>query len=349
MKQSSTFSLKPWQAKAAPLLSLALLKHEAALDMSDLGTGKTFTALEVAESFLPADKRLVVVAPKATLPAWKAAAEHFNVGGGIDVTNYERLRTGRTPLGVWSSGGTVSGEKQAYFLWAKRVGLVVFDEAHRLRSPNGVNQTARMSIGAKLARVPQLLLSATMAESLLHMRTAGFALGLHNGKDFVRWCLNRGCRIGPDGKLMDIGPQARARAMALHTLLIPEYGVRVRRDEIPEFPETQITAELIALPDVSEITEAYEHLHKSLEALRAMSKSDARIRDARAAAMVERLRVRQRTELIKVNEVSKMVLDAVEEGMSVVLFANFRQTLTTAKEFLESKGKVPAIIFGGAV
>lgn len=74
----------------------SLRKYRAAVDLSDMGYGKTYAACAVAKSLaLP----FLVVCPKIARSAWHSVAEHFD--DTISTINYEQLRTGNTPYGTW--------------------------------------------------------------------------------------------------------------------------------------------------------------------------------------------------------------------------------------------------------
>ena len=63
-----------------------------ALDASDTGTGKTYSALCLAKELglIP-----IIVCPKSIIPGWKRAMAHFNIKEFF-VSNYEQYRSGNT-------------------------------------------------------------------------------------------------------------------------------------------------------------------------------------------------------------------------------------------------------------
>lgn len=331
--------LREWQAEAVPLLLLALSKHGAAVDASDLGTGKSYSGAFVAA--LASDNKLIaVVCPKAVAPSWRSIFALMGLpDSAFRVVNYERLRgkKGVPELGGWDTTGK-------RFVWNAGVGFVVFDEAHQVRSPDGT-LNSRMAIGAKLSKVPHLYLSATMAGSPAHFRAVGFALGLHDGAGFQKWCIAHGCTYDPWGKLILKRTQAKEVTARLNEMLFPEYGVRIRKADIPGFPENEILAEAFDFGDNASIAKAYEEMAEELAALEAKEERDQHKVKEQAKAMVAQLRARQKVELLKVPGVAGMVDDAIDEGQAVVVFTNFDATLDRLLELCKSHQ--PVVVRGG--
>jgi hypothetical protein len=87
--------LRPWQADAAGRLVSAIQSWGAAVDGSDTGVGKTYTACAVAREM---GYDILVVCPKAVIKSWKkVVCNHFKMKDRlVGVLNYEKLRNGRT-------------------------------------------------------------------------------------------------------------------------------------------------------------------------------------------------------------------------------------------------------------
>jgi DNA-directed RNA polymerase subunit RPC12/RpoP len=95
-----------YQEQAKRDLISVLFERTAALDGSDTGIGKTYTACGVIKSLeLPT----LAVIPKIAITGWQAAADH--VGTELDVINWEMLRTGRTPFGWWDHPRTAENAR----------------------------------------------------------------------------------------------------------------------------------------------------------------------------------------------------------------------------------------------
>jgi superfamily II DNA or RNA helicase len=208
MNTIQTDKLRDYQIAPARHLLDVLSGAGRAVDLSDTGMGKTFTACSVLAAM---DKPTLAVVPKSAIHGWREAAAHF--GTHFDVLNYEMLRTGRTPYGVWEH--PLPKEKATYsvcancqcvidgdsppcycakdgehdliehlvdheygkFMWHPGIDTLVFDEVHRCGAADSLQ--ARMLIAARRDGKRVLCLSATAACSPLQMRALGYVLGLH--------------------------------------------------------------------------------------------------------------------------------------------------------------------------
>ena len=310
-------TLYPWQESGSARLAEILSSRDAALDASETGTGKTYTAAAVAQKL---NRPTLVITPKAGLTMWRGVAEAFSVPL-LGVRNPEGLRSRTDPIirnKVWQ----VPAET-----------LVIWDEVHRGASGRG-SQTTELLAMLGVQHIKTLMLSATAADNPLKMRGIGYLLGLHqfNERSFYQWCRRYGCRAGFRGLVFPTGVRSQ-RYMGLIHKLIESQMVRVRRDEIPGFPECDTRAELYDIEEKyrNEICEIYAEM-------------DAQLTKSTANPMVELIRARQRAELLKVPLLTDLAEEYLEDGLSVVLFVNFRETLERLHESLKQHGM--SLIYG---
>ncbi len=310
-----------FQREHAIRLVDALTRIGTAADTSDPGTGKTFVAVSACVHL---GLRLVVVAPKAVLPAWERVATLFGADA-ISILNYEAIKTGKTGLGRFEGGE---------FVWdLPPEALLVFDEVQRCKARD--SQNAKLLIAAKRQRIKTLLLSATAASNPLEMRAIGFALGLHNLRNFWSWAHAHGVSKGRYGMEFDGNPEHLAR---IHTLIFKDLraGSRMRIADIPDFPSTQIIAEPVGTGKEREIPAVYDQLKRDLNQAEAnddQGRKDEIAEEIDASAanhLTILLRARQDIEHLKIGTFASMAADAVEEGMSVAIFVNFDETLREA-------------------
>jgi superfamily II DNA or RNA helicase len=296
-------TLYPSQEQNARRLHKALLEYGAALDASDTGTGKTYVALETA-------KRLgatpFVVCPKSVISTWETAAADTGCRLLDTPVSYEKLRYGTTSY--------LNRPTRKKIQWNLPPGsLVIFDEAHRCSGYDTLN--SRVCAMTKAYRLRALLLSATIAESPLKMRALGYLLGLHKYQDAWNWMLSVGCRKGHFGGLVLPHPARVKKIMTgIHAQIFPDRGVRLRSADMPEFPETLITAEAYTVDAPKELDAVCLRLQDLMA-------------DPDMSAMTEQLRLRQQVEHLKVPVFRSLTQDAVDEGMSVAVFVSFRLTL----------------------
>ena len=216
--------LLSYQVPAAQALLESLGRHRSALDASDMGTGKTYTAGAVIRAL---NRPTLVVGPKVSRAGWGRMGRHM--GMEFDYINYEMVRTGRTPFGVWKTDirGRVAAE---LFHWHPGIQFLIFDEAHRCTSLEDTLQT-KLLIAARRMRIPTLALSATIAETPLNFRALGYLLGLHSlNEDFRHWAMEHGVRYDPELGLHFTHDKVEQKAVLkkLHHTLFPEHGCRVR-------------------------------------------------------------------------------------------------------------------------
>ena len=328
--------LRAWQVDAAGKLCSAINHWGAAIDGSDTGTGKTYTACAVAREL---DLNICVICPKAVIKAWhKVIEKHFKMKGRlIGVTNYEKLRTGRRDSSI-ASFVLHRHKKRPTFEWKipKRT-LIVWDESQKLK--NWKTKHAKTCQEAIKAGFPMLFCSATNATNPLEMRAVGLALKLYEGsKSYYSWAYENGVYKGNWGLEFNDDPKILKR---LHHQIFDQRGVRLRRDEIPNFPDCEIIPEVYNMEDeeATKINEIYTDMERELAKLAKASKYDA------VAEAVAQLRMRQQVELIKVPLFVDMVEEGLADGMSVVVFVNFTDTLNAIAARLNTTcifdGKTP--------
>lgn len=326
--------LKPWQPAAASHLVNTLAKNGAAVDGSEMGTGKTFVAGAVIRHL---NFPTLVVCPRVSIPIWKKMG--LQIGAEFDCLNYEMIRTGRTPYGKWADKS---------FQWASEVHFLVFDEFHRC---NGLNtQNSDLLIGAKNQRIYTLGLSATLGDNPAQLKAIGYLLGLHALNDrrtgpktiqpgFNRWAQRHGCYISNGGRPYFAGSDERKRAVMgiINEQIFPARGVRVRKADLPGvFPECQIFAELYDMGDAAKVNVLWEEMGAAMQELKARMAFDKSPNNPNTRLV----RARQELELLKVPTFVEVARDTMAQGYSVALFVCFRQTLDELCRRLNIKCRV---------
>jgi len=126
----------------------------------------------------------------------------------------------------------------------------------------------------------------------------------------------------------------------IHKSLFSDRGVRLRRDEIPNFPEYETEISPYNLDDDStkRINQIYDEMNMELK------KIDKKIKKDCKNELTIRLRAREKTEMIKLPLILEMVNEAIEAGMSAVIFLNFSASIDALAERLNTK-----CIFDGRV
>lgn len=292
--------LRPWQPAHVKNLLRALLTHRAALDASDTGVGKTPCALAVARIF---GVTPLVMGPKATRVGWEDFSKMMGVP--IQFVNYEKARIdtvphecsgcgrrrARSPKDIVVHGTPVCENsrcpnlgqrmtpeyvdrlgyekphgKGSFWVWTYTPAMMIFDEGHLCGGATSL--TGKMLRSARQATDHTLILSATAADNPEHLKNIGRALGLFDSKGYMPWLMKHG--LAPDysgeWRMTEDTDELAVAMKNIHHEIFPSRGARLRRCDIPGFPETLIDTLLIE-PE-SDMTEANEWAESGELALR---------------------------------------------------------------------------------
>lgn len=339
--------LRPHQAANVTGLLKALAKFGGALDGSDTGTGKTYTALALCQAV---GGRPAIVTRKAIIPSWREACSEIGLDP-VFVTNYEALRSTAFPFGriVTSPRGA---KKYEWSIPEPRV-VVIFDEAQALRGRDTLNSKAALAAHAKHKT---LLLSATPFQTPLEASTIGRIIGLFGANEYWRWLFSNGCKKNFAGHMEFVGDARERRDQApgtnaqkglqvmakIHGSIFPERGVRTRREDIPGFPESLLLCEALETGHADEIT---RHHLAAIEVARAEDHAkacegvDPEFHDlVQPLALTQILRHRQQAEVLKAQSIAELAeMHHERDGASVAIFVNFDATVELLSEYLKCR------------
>lgn len=284
----------PYQEEPIKVLAEAVYNNRAAIDGSDCGLGKTVVSLmAIKPSGLPA----AVICSKSAIPAWKETAEAIGVPL-LFASNIERLKADQ----VFIAGDKLRWE------WQVPRCVVVYDESHRAASP-------KSEAAAILASAPRplLMLSATAAPDPTKMRALVHQLGIARWDEWYSWCARNGCKKGYWGGIEFKGDKEILDR--IHRQIFDgKRGVRVRIEDVPDYPKNFIETVSVPVEDQAAIDTAYE---AELEALKNGAPNPG----------VQMLRARQISEHQKLASVMDLTDELLGNGRSVAIFVNFRDSL----------------------
>ena len=302
-----------WQVPICQKAADSLEKNRVFISGLPTGAGKTIIALDAAHR---TGGPHLVVAPKVALTQWRRTAEAMGVSDLIyGIINPERIS---------KPGGCEFYDRER--LWRLRPGTtVVWDEPHR--SASGIKSLTTRAVAELRAFGARLhLMSATLADSPLKLRAAGYWCGLHKfvEDDFYHWCRKHGCTnveigYGRDtaGRVTFQFTKNQAEAAAIMAGIRADMGDRfmsLKADDIPGFPTETVAVKLVDLAKRSreEIDAAYAEMSE-------------RMRSKAAAAVAENGRERERIEWVMAETVAEIAADYAAAGNSVVVFFNFTE------------------------
>jgi superfamily II DNA/RNA helicase len=128
----------------------------------------------------------------------------------------------------------------------------------------------------------------------------------------------------------------------IHKQIFGTRATRLSTADIPDFPESQIDAVPVDFGSMAtnKLNGIYAQMEAALKELQQKRSTDT------PAAMTIITRARQEAELMKVPVLIEEAKDAIEQGMSVVIFVNFNATLDEILKNLP-KGLNAGVIRGG--
>jgi superfamily II DNA or RNA helicase len=310
--------LREWQVGAAEKIVSALNHWGAAVDGSELGTGKTYTSCGVAREL---NVPFVIVCPKPVIHQWnKVINNHFKLKDFCKgIINYELLIRGRKDSAVASYILSRQTKRKRFEWKVPKKTLIIWDEAHRLK--NWKTKASKSCIEAFKQGYQQLFLSATLASSPLDLRTVGVCTGLFTtAGEYYAWARDHGVYDGNWG--MEFNNDANV-LKKIHTYLFNHRGVRLQRDVIPNFPETEIIVNAYDMDeeDASKIRAIYAEMKSELKVLDGKKKADG------DNEMAIRIRALQKAEMLKVPLMEEMIREGMDAGMSVVVFLNYSDSI----------------------
>jgi superfamily II DNA or RNA helicase len=337
--------LRPYQIEPADRLE-AMLRAGPAGDLSDCGTGKTFVGCEMIRRL---GEPTLVVCPKISMTNWKRAGDFM--GTDFDVLNYDKLRRGDTPYlrkevvahrnkKVKQEDGTVKIVRVPIYryVWAKEVKRVVFDEAHRCSALDSLQSTL-LRDAVSQGKNP-LMITGSVAESPLQLKSIGYAFGLHDNTNFWWWAQQHGCFKPPFGGLKFTTSSERAAEIMgkLHAQIFPEKAIRIRVTDLGDYYKGYVLdCPLIDVPNPAEIDRLNSEIAAALEDL------EKRIEERGSTEehpMTKLLRARQRLDLLKIPAKAELAKDLLATGHTVFLFENFSESITQLRLLFPEAGVI---------
>lgn len=356
-------SLLEYQEPHAKQLIKALAETNAvAIDASDTGTGKTYTAAYVCREL---HVKPIVIAPKSTLLNWKRVLDLFDIEYH-GIVNYESFKGGKwyvydkNSVGTDELGNLVTcpflerkgrGLKKERYKW---VGLgnddiFIVDEAHRCKNP--ATNNSKMLLSTLDIDCRKLLLSATIADKPKFFAVFAVMLGFCEDVDAYRLFMRklevgRGVKSVRDFLERQKNKDGTTIMLELHRMIFPEHGSRMKISELGDkFPKNQIKADTYIMDDetVVKIRQAYD----SIAAVSVKAEVAEMIAEHPLARMI---RARQKIEALKVKTMVELCTDEIDNGNSVAIFVNFLDTMDLLIDELRQKGEdyyVSCVIKGG--
>lgn len=326
-----TDGLRPWQVNSVSKLCSVIKKWGCGIDGSDVGVGKTYVACGVAREL---DMDILIVCPKAVMESWRRViVNHFKLHGRlIGIINYEMLRMGKSESMIASYVKNRKTHVEEFKWKIPKSTLIVWDESQKLKG--AATQNSQVCLKALKDGYKMLFCSATNATNPLELRTVGMAIKLfENNRQYYQWLYAHGVSKGRFGLQFNNNREVLKK---LNKDIFVDRGVRLSRDTIPNFPESQIIAECYDMEEEAQrkINSIYDEMENELAQLQKKIKKE---KNDTATELTAILRARQKVELVKIPLFVEMIEDSLENGMSVVVFLNFTESLQALSKRLNTK------------
>lgn len=326
-----------YQVENAKNMIRIITNNKTALDASDTGTGKTYTAIA---SCAQLGLSPFIICPKSVIYAWRRVCKDFNVKP-VTIVNFECIRAGK----YYSHTGRrlkcpyisltdvkIGNSTVTNFTWSlPKNSVFIFDEVHKCSNMNSLN--GRLLISAKQSKVQIMCLSATIADTPEKFKIFFYILnftGTENNMVFNEYFARVDRWINGDPNPM----------IRIHSVLYPKRATRMRIDVLGDvFPETQITGTPYTMGHKTEdqISAQYKIIADELDKL-----DDKENKDNKRNFLVKIIRAHQKIEMLKVPTIVDIARDFRDNNFSVVIFVNFTQTL----ELIASMLKTDCLIYG---
>ena len=277
---------------------------------------------------------LAVERYEAELKVWEAARDrHYNEVGADNTEDMFDPKWDFTlpkpvePRATAESDWVVEKPygKGSFIKWKQDYAMMIFDEVHRCGGQTTLN--SKLLIAAVRQAGFVMALSATAADDPRQMKALGYALGLHGLNkrttslaNYRGWLFRHGCVEGEWGG-MDFVQDAEKQRKTFEKLnaeVFPKHGFRMRKSEIPGFPQTSINT-LMLSDDEGRAGRLVAKLHE-----------------------VERtgqpgMELRQKLEVLKAPFLVDLAYDYAIQGQGVVVFVNFSEPLRLVLDGLRER------------
>jgi len=341
--------LEPQKNHATKLLN-SLHLNGFAFDASPTGTGKTYCASWIAKNY---GSSVVVVCPKSVQKIWVDTLMSFGIENPIVIT-IEKLVRGKTEYYTFGPLMDYFSRSAKQYWKSSDINvnfpsnsLVIMDEVHKCKGKYSLN--AESLIAIKNAGHKLLMLSASAATNVTEMKAFGYVTALHSGLNFNNFCKDNGVDFNRFGLgTWDANLKKCKEGMVrIHNTLFDTLGCasRMNRKDFGDiFPDNQVIADGF---DIGSNTDKLQSVYNEMEyELSQLDESSMEYSEHHFAII---MKARRESELVKVPAMVSWIEDMYDEGVSPVVFINFRETLQAIEKRLDNSkysGKIAKIVGG---
>lgn len=319
--------LLPYQRAHFKHLEKALLSNNTVIDSSDTGTGKTYVMLALAKKH---NLKPFIICPKSVISFWVDVAEYIDVEL-MGVSNYEMFQKQKYYKKIKNKLKVVECEhiqidkssgKPSYKITFPNDCLIIYDEVHRCKSSNTVN--AKILKACKINNNKIALLSATIIEKIDHFQKFGYLLGFYNEeKNFGQWIgkLYSDPHIKIPSDMFKKFSREQLLLKIIHRFMFPDFGGRMSISCLgSDDHQNQVEAVCYHSDNAKKIEKNYDFIVRNLKMIEEYKANAIKFR-------AQIMKARMDIEMSKLSIMEELAEDALENGYSVLLFVNFRESV----------------------
>jgi superfamily II DNA or RNA helicase len=343
-----TEKLFDYQVNHVENLVYSLTTYNRALDASDTGTGKTYTAISICKIF---NWKPFIICPKSVISSWLKVLKYIECDF-YGITNYESIQNCkytdnkgkkvkakflvREQKPIEKRGINEYSDEESpidklneekdkkkfeyIYKWIKEELpqdiLFIFDEAHRCKNIKTNNGRILANL-SEISTAKILILSATMSDKPKYFMLVGYILKLYEQYSHGKYWIKK------------VGEGYDNLMQGVHKKIYPEYASRMKISNIKNiFKENSVKAECIEMDNAILIQKQYELIKQITEELKKKMTG--------STALANLIYARQHIEILKIPSFIKLTKEHIEKGDSVVLFVNYTDTLMNLSEKLNT-------------
>lgn len=244
--------------------------------------------------------------------------------------------------------GKKKKEKMDYIFQFPQDTIIIVDEAHKCKNYKTSNSV--MLLGLKDSGMKMLMLSATITDKIDCFKPFGVVFGFYNDiKKYKMWIRSKlkpkkdfkkklsKFQLNSQGKgSKHVKPTKEEIKTSdddevlriIHSNIYPGNGSRMKIKELGElFPKNQIVARCYYSDDHNKVNEIYNLINSAL--------LDIKTKEKRSYALGEIIRCRMRLEMLKLPIILDLVDEGLENGKSIAIFVNFRDSMDYLQHHLK--------------
>lgn len=335
MDDEVTKKLLGYQLPHMLQLQETMSANSCILDASDTGTGKTYTALALCKTL---KKDPFIICPKSVIPSWLNASKHFSMNI-FGIANYELLKSCKYYTNnlekvecpymdsVEIQDKNKKKVKKDFIFQLPNTVMVIFDEAHRCKNYKTV--TSRLLLSIKKTGCKILLLSATITDKIECFKPFGVMFGFYEDLKFFNVWMRRQIKMNYIKYKDSDTSDDTIKLEIIHDNIFPGKGSRMKIKELGSlFPNNQIVSQSYLCNDYDKVQQNYDIINDALE--------DLKKKETRAEALGKIIRARQKIEMYKVPIFIDLAEEALDNGYSIVIFVNYKETMNLLAHHLKS-------------